>query len=148
VPDFIFPYSFIAIETIFFKVLYTIEYMKHHAKSVRAFIGAANFEESRLFYKELGFEESVLSDDMSYFRINKELGFYLQNAYVKDWVDNSMIFLEVNNVDEYWKELLILGLHQKYKGVKLTPVKSLDWGKECFMHDPSGILWHFGEFKN
>jgi len=21
-----------------------------------------------------------------------------------------------------------------------------DWGKECFVHDPSGILWHIGEF--
>lgn len=20
--------------------------------------------------------------------------------------------------------------------------------KECFMHDPSGVLWHFGEFNN
>lgn len=22
------------------------------------------------------------------------------------------------------------------------------WGRECFVHDPSGILWHFGEFLN
>ena len=120
--------------------------MNHNAKSIRAFIGAINFEESRLFYTELGFEESKISNDMSYFRISPELGFYLQNAYVKDWVDNTMIFLEVNNVDEYYSDLHNLGLHNKYKNVKLTPIKEKDWGKECFMHDPSGILWHFGEF--
>ena len=120
--------------------------MKHNAKSIRAFIGATNFEESRLFYKEFGFEESVISKDMSYFRVTPELGFYLQNAYVKDWVDNTMIFLEVNNVNEYWNELQSLGLDKKYKNVKLTPIKVNYWGKECFMHDPSGILWHFGEF--
>ncbi len=32
--------------------------MKHTAKSVRTFIGAKNFEESKKFYEELGFEES------------------------------------------------------------------------------------------
>jgi hypothetical protein len=123
-----------------------IKIMKHIAKSIRAFIGAINFEESRLFYKELGFEESVISKDMSYFKVSNRLGFYLQNAYVKDWVDNSMIFLEVDDVNRYWKELQSLGLNQKYKNVKLTSIKEYKWGKECFMHDPSGILWHFGEF--
>lgn len=120
--------------------------MKHAAKSIRAFIGAKNFEESRLFYKELGFEESIISNGMSYFKVTDNLGFYLQNAYVKDWVDNSMIFLEVDDVNRYWTELQDLGLHKKYKNVKLTPIRNENWGKECFMHDPSGILWHFGEF--
>lgn len=120
--------------------------MKHVAKSVRAFIGAKNFKESRLFYNELGFEESSISKDMSYFKVTEALGFYLQNAYVKDWVDNTMLFLEVDNVDRYWNELQNLGLHHKYKNVKLTPIREENWGKECFMHDPSGILWHFGQF--
>ena len=120
--------------------------MKHVAKSIRAFIGATNFEESRLFYKELGFEESIISNDLSYFKVTDKLGFYLQNAYVKDWVDNSMIFLEVDDVNRYWTELQDLGLHKKYKNVRLTPIRNENWGKECFMHDPSGILWHFGEF--
>jgi hypothetical protein len=59
-----------------------------------------------------------------------------------------MIFLEVDDVDLYWKELLALNLTTKYRGVKLTPIRELDWGKECFLHDPSGILWHFGQFKD
>ncbi|SRR6187200_611007 len=120
--------------------------MKHSAKSIRAFIGAENFEESRQFYKDLGFEESVISKDMSLFKVSDKLGFYLQDAYVKDWVDNTMIFLEVEDVDRYWSELQDLALEKKYKNVKLTPVRNDYWGRECFMHDPSGILWHFGEF--
>ncbi|MDQ3111085.1 MAG: glyoxalase, partial [Bacteroidota bacterium] len=28
---------------------------------------------------------------------------------------------------------------------KLVPIRNNDWGRECFVHDPSGILWHFGE---
>lgn len=121
--------------------------MKHTAKSVRTFIGALNFEESRAFYKDLGFEESIISKDMSYLEISKGLGFYLQDYYVKDWVNNSMIFLEVNDAEQYWNELQTLALHNKYKNVRLTPIQENDWGRECFLHDPSGVLWHFGEFR-
>lgn len=120
--------------------------MKHAATSIRTFIGALNFEESRRFYKELGFEESSISGSLSFIRVTDKLGFYLQNAYVKDWIENSMIFLEVEDVTRYWKELQVLDLPQKFKNVKLTPIREEIWGRECFLHDPSGVLWHFGEF--
>ncbi len=113
--------------------------------SIRPFIGAKDFEISRSFYRDLGFQEKVLSHNMSLFKTG-ETGFYLQDAYVKDWIDNTMLFLEVENVDQYWKELLALNLTTKYDAVRLTPVRSYDWGRECFLHDPSGILWHFGAF--
>jgi hypothetical protein len=119
--------------------------MKHHAKSIRPFIGATNYQVSRDFYLDLGFQESVLSSDMSYFSTDN-FGFYLQNAYVKDWIDNTMIFMEVENVNQFWNDLIALQLTIKYQNVKLVPIRELDWGKECFVHDPSGILWHFGEF--
>ena len=122
--------------------------MKHQAISVRAFIGAKNFEKSRQFYTDLGFQESVIDARMSYFKITDTLGFYLQNAYVKDWIENSMIFLEVNDVENYLKEIKNLGLTEKYEGVKLSTIKHNDWGKEFFLHDPSGVLWHFGKFNS
>jgi len=76
--------------------------MEHKAVSIRPFIGAKNFEVSRSFYRDLGFQEVILGPNFSYFR-TEGIGFYLQDAV-------------------------------------------LHWGKECFLHDPSGILWHFGEF--
>ena len=119
--------------------------MEQKAKSIRPFIGAKNFEVSRNFYHDLGFQESILTRDMSYFNTDG-MGFYLQDAYVKDWIDNSMVFLEVEDVGRYWKELVALDLTTKYKSVKLVPIKEYVWGRECFIHDPSGILWHVGEF--
>ncbi|MEO8769445.1 MAG: glyoxalase [Ferruginibacter sp.] len=119
--------------------------MEHKALSIRPFLGAENFEVSRSFYRDLGFEEVVLFPNMSCFKTGA-MAFYLQDAYVKDWIDNTMVFLEVEDVSSYWNELKALNLPVKYKGVKLTPIKQNDWGSECFMHDPSGILWHFGEF--
>jgi hypothetical protein len=120
--------------------------MEHKATSIRPFLGAKNFQVCRSFYQDLGFQESVISPDMSYFNTDG-LGFYLQDAYVKDWIDNTMVFLEVDDVARHRNELLALDLTAKYDGVKLTPIRNYDWGRECFMHDPSGILWHFGEFK-
>ncbi len=119
--------------------------MEHKAISMRPFIGAKDFNLSRSFYRDLGFEETVLFPAMSVFKTGA-LAFYLQDAYVKDWVDNTMIFLEVDDADRYYNELLALNLPARYKDARLTPVKVNDWGKECFLHDPSGILWHFGEF--
>lgn len=115
------------------------------SKSIRPFIGAKDYAISRSFYQDIGFQEVVLSANMSYFE-RDGLGFYLQNAYVKDWIDNTMVFMELENVAQFWDALQELHLTQKYETIKLVPIRTLDWGKECFVHDPSGILWHFGEF--
>jgi len=113
--------------------------------SIRPFIGAADFDTSRNFYTDLGFNETIISPDFSVFEY-EQIAFYLQKAYVKDWIDNTMIFLEVNDVKEYWENLMKLDLSSKYSNVRLIPVKEHHWGSECFIHDPSGILWHVGEF--
>jgi len=119
--------------------------MNQKPVSIRPFIGAKDFEKSRKFYTDLGFEETVLSKDMSVFKM-QSLAFYLQDAYVQDWVDNTMVFMEVEDVNRFYDDLKSLGLDTKYEGVKLTAIRSYDWGRECFLHDPSGILWHFGQF--
>lgn len=121
--------------------------METGAKSIRPFIGSKDFELSRSFYRDLGFQETILSHTMSLFQI-QQLGFYLQHAFVKDWVDNTMVFLEVDDADRFYSELLALNLQSKYADMKLIQTRVEHWGKECFLIDPSGILWHFGEFFN
>ena len=119
--------------------------MEHKAKSLRPSLGAKNFDQSRSFYRDLGFEETILFPSMSVFK-SEGFAFYLQDAYVKDWIDNSQVFLEIEDVPRFWQELVALDLETKYDGVRLTAIREYDWGRECFVHDPSGILWHFGEF--
>ena len=121
---------------------------KQSFKSVRSFIGANDFEESRAFYKAFGFSEVVLSKDMSYFKIDEKLGFYLQKAFVKDWIENSMLFLEVENLEKYLTELKSKNLTVKFSNVRISEIVENDWGKEFFLHDPSGILWHIGNFND
>ena len=116
-------------------------------RSIRSFIGAADYEQSRRFYHELGFEVSIVSPKMCYISIDQDIGFYLQDYYVKDWINNSMLFLEVEDLDDYYRTLDAKQLTQKYQGVKLSKIVSNDWGREFFLHDPSGVLWHIGNFQ-
>ncbi|WP_421765209.1 glyoxalase [Ekhidna sp.] len=119
--------------------------MKSPVKSIRPFIGARDYIQSRKFYLAWGFEEIVTSPKMSFFHLN-ETGFYLQDHYVKDWVDNSMLVLEVDDLTTYWEILKGKNLDQKFQGVKLVEPTSFDWGQEGFIFDPSGVLWHVAEF--
>lgn len=119
--------------------------MKDSIVSIRPFLGAREYNQSRAFYRDWGFEELELGPTLSAFE-KGDFGFYLQKAYVKDWVDNTMLFLEVKDLDSYWSYLTALDLPAKYPGVRVSAIKDLDWGREFFVHDPSGILWHIGSF--
>jgi len=121
--------------------------MSINSRSIRAFIGARDYNESRAFYKDLDFEEVILNPSLCLFKLNDKLAFYLQNAYVKDWVDNTKLFIEVDDLNACEQELAQKNLCIKYPTVRLSSIKDEPWGRELFLHDPSGILWHFGQFK-
>lgn len=121
--------------------------MTYTSKSLRAFIGSMDFSISRKFYKDIGYEEHVIDPKMSYFIADKNLGFYLQDFYVEAWVENTMMFLEVDNLESCFKEICAKQLPLIYPGVKVTGIIKEDWGQEFHMLDPAGILWHFGSFK-
>ena len=122
--------------------------MIHSAKSIRTFIGAKNYAESTRFYEVLGFEVRSVGDKMSVVTVKENIVFYLQDAYLKSWCENSMIFLEIEtDLESYWEAIKVLGLPDKFPGTKLSTIQYNDWGNEFFLHDPAGILWHFGNFK-
>ena len=125
-----------------------MKFKDFECQSVRTFLGAKNYEESKRFYEELGYEIIEIDARMCHVRIDDRLGFYLQDYYVKKWVNNCMVFLEVEQLDDLYAYVQNLDLTSRYKYVRMTEIKEFDWGREFFMHDPSGNLWHFGCFKD
>ncbi|NMM47796.1 VOC family protein [Marinigracilibium pacificum] len=113
--------------------------------SIRPFIGAKDYSISRKFYKDLGFSEVKLFEKMSYFHIGN-FGFYLQDYFNEDWVGNTMVFYEVSDIEKVYQEIKNLDLLTNYPEAKIKPISYNDWGNEFFIHDPSNILWHIGEF--
>jgi len=116
-------------------------------KSIRTFIGAKDFQISRAFYKAWGFQEHEVGTDLSHF-YSDNIGFYLQDYYVKDWISNTMAFLEVKDLRVYWEELQTKELDKRFKYVKYISPKEFDWGSEGFIYDPSGVLWDVGQFNH
>lgn len=114
--------------------------------SLRPFIDAKNFDLSRTFYRDLGFEEFVLEPKLSLFQ-NGASPFYLQDYYVAEWVDNTMLLLEVSNVAQQYEALQAGDLFARYPDVKLMPLKQENWADVFHIVDPSGVLWHVAEFK-
>jgi len=110
---------------------------------LRAFVPAKDFAASRAFYQDLGATEQWASDDMVLFRLGDSL-FYLQDAYVKQWAENTMLFLMVPDLDLCWKELQAPDLTNRYKGVRWKEPTDYPWGlREIHLIDPAGVLWHF-----
>lgn len=120
--------------------------MHHQAQNIRAFIGTQDYQNSISFYEKLGFQRIEIGDKMMLFKVNESLGFYLQNYYVKDWVDNSMLFLQVEDLDQYFIDLKKLELEKQYPKVRIDEIKAFEWGRVVYMHDPAGVLWHICEF--
>ena len=116
-------------------------------KSIRTFIGSKDFDESCRFYEALEFEIRHHGKGFAYIQISPGIGFYLQDAYVKDWCENMMLFLEVEDLPAYFERIKALDLPFHFPGVKVMPIKQQDWGSEFFIIEPAGVLWHIGCFK-
>ena len=114
--------------------------------NIRTFIGAKDYKKSISFYETIGWEIVKISDKMSLVKVDDTHAFYLQKYYVRKWVENSMVFLEVDDVDSCYAYFHSLNLPTKFPGVKLSDITPFEWGREIFLHDPSGVLWHLCEF--
>lgn len=119
--------------------------MLHPAQRIRPFLGAKDFDAARAFYRDLGCSESVVSAELSAFQMD-EVWFYLQRYYVKEWVQNTMLFLEVADPEGTRESIMSSGVVSRHAGARISEMQQNDWGREFFLHDPSGNLWHIGAF--
>jgi uncharacterized glyoxalase superfamily protein PhnB len=113
-------------------------------KALKAFIPSKDFEESKQFYKDLGFDMLWEGESVAEFKV-EDCYFLLQDHYVKDHADNFMLFLIVDDVDEWWAHIQRTGVSEKYQ-VTLKPPQDYPWGmREIHLLDPAGVFWHFGQ---
>ncbi|MCB0637388.1 MAG: hypothetical protein KDC54_12255 [Lewinella sp.] len=114
----------------------------------RPFVPARDFATSRQFYLDLGFRESWRADDgkLSQFIFGQHQ-FLLQDYWLEDWAHNTMFYQVVEDVETWWAHLQALDLPGRY-GVRIRAPFHTDWNSyEIHLHDPAGVLWFFGRFK-
>ncbi len=114
--------------------------------SIEAFVPSGNdFQKSRQLFLELGFQINWETNDFVGFE-NGVCKFILQNFDSKEFAENFMMNVKVDNLDEFWKEISALDLPEKF-GVKLNEPNNFPWGREVNLIDIAGVCWHFAESK-
>ncbi|MBV9066643.1 MAG: VOC family protein [Methylobacteriaceae bacterium] len=111
---------------------------------IKAFVPARDFELSKQFYRDMGFDLAWSSGDLAYLRHGNS-SFLLQNFYNREHADNFMMHLLVKNADAWWEHVQSQDLVRKY-GVKSEPPSDKWWGMRDFVIvDPTGVLWRIGQ---
>ena len=111
----------------------------------RPFLPARDFAVSLKFYEALGFEARMLSDALAELRLGPH-AFLLQSYYVKDWAENFMLHVLVEDVDSWWRRIDGLDLPARFGVRAPTAPRAEPWGqKVAYVHDPAGVLWHFAQ---
>jgi catechol 2,3-dioxygenase-like lactoylglutathione lyase family enzyme len=110
----------------------------------RPFLPTQDFDRSKRFYEALGFEK-VLDSEVAIFNSGSG-GFILQRGYQKDWAENCMMQLMVDDLDAWWTHLQALDLPARFDVQPPKAPAMQPWGlRVAYLYDPSGILWHVSQ---
>jgi hypothetical protein len=110
----------------------------------RPFVPAKDFDLSKKFYEALGFKK-LLDGEVAIFDCGSG-GFILQRYYQKDWAENFMMQLMVDDLDAWWEHIQKLDLPGRF-GVSAPKAPAMQpWGlRIAYVIDPSGVLWHIAQ---
>jgi uncharacterized glyoxalase superfamily protein PhnB len=111
----------------------------------RAFLPTRDFEVSKAFYVALGFTLELGGDDVAIFATG-ESEFLLTRFYQKEYAENFMMQMLVDDLDAWWARISSLNLPEHF-GVSAPREPAVQaWGlRIAFVIDPCGVLWHFAQ---
>ena len=69
-------------------------------KALRPFVPAKDFEISKKFYADIGFRVEPLGDSIAAMHLGSH-SFLLQDYYAKEWADNFVLHLFVDDLDAW-----------------------------------------------
>lgn len=112
--------------------------------SLEPFIpSGSNFESSKQFFQELGFNISWDAGD--YIGFNRDgCRFILQKYDNEAFAQNLMMSVKVDDVSAFRNSLIQNKIPEKF-GTRITQVLNQPYGKEVNVIDPAGVCWHFVE---
>jgi hypothetical protein len=101
----------------------------------------SNFEGSKQFFQELGFQINWDVDGYVGFQ-RDECRFILQQFNNTEFAQNFMLSVKVENVEEFRNSLMDKKLPEKY-GVHIGKIIRQPYGLEVNVIDIAGVCWHF-----
>lgn len=111
---------------------------------MRPFVPTKDFDHSKRFYEALGFEK-VLDGEVAIFNAASG-GFILQRYFQKDWAENFMMQVMVDDLDAWWAHIESLNLPLNFGVQPPKPPEMQPWGlRTAHVYDPCGVLWHIAQ---
>ena len=114
-------------------------------KKIIPFVPAKDYSICQSFFEDLGFHRNFETEEFTEFKSGNE-AFYLQKFYVKEWAENCVIKLWVDDLDSWAKKANLVNSSEKYLGTRMVGPKLFPWGmREVHLIDPTGVLWQFAQ---
>jgi catechol 2,3-dioxygenase-like lactoylglutathione lyase family enzyme len=110
---------------------------------IKAFVPARDLATSIAFYKALGFEVTMESDDLAYACFGKT-AFLLSQFYNPEHAENFVMLMLVASADDWHQNVEDSGVVTDFS-VRLSSPDDRPWGIRDFtLIDPTGVLWRIG----
>lgn len=102
-----------------------------------------NFSKAKAFFQDLGFELKWEVEGLAQLSLGGAT-FLLQDFHNQEMQDNLMMFVSVDDLDEWWRHLQTSEVLERYEGVRAKEPTLYPWGqREVHLIDPAGVCWHF-----
>jgi hypothetical protein len=118
------------------------------AVDLRVMVPAKNFALSKAFYEALGCVVHDVNTGLALVEL-ADRRFFLQNYYVKDWAENFVLYVVVEDSRAWYDHVVDLIASNQFAGVRVHPPRQEDYGAlVTYVIDPSGVLIHFAQVHN
>jgi catechol 2,3-dioxygenase-like lactoylglutathione lyase family enzyme len=113
---------------------------------VRVFLPAKDFELSKAFYVALGWKLAWSQSHLALLEV-ADRRFYLQNYYAKEWAENFMVHVTVDDAQACYAQIAALLASDRFPGARVAPPSREPYGAiVTYVTDPSGVLLHFAQW--
>jgi hypothetical protein len=110
--------------------------------SLKPFVPSGpDFEMARNFFVELGFQPVWDMGDYAGLE-NNGAAFILQRYNNKEFAENFMLSVGVDDADAFRSSVIEKQLPEKY-GIRIGEVSNQPYGREVNIIDKAGVCWHF-----
>ena len=111
--------------------------------NLRPFIPARDFAQSKRFYAALGWETQDIDPRLALVRLADGQHFYLQDYYLKEFAENTMLHLSVEDAPAWHAQVSSLLANGDFGAARVQAPARQDYGASVvFLIDPSGVLFH------
>ena len=115
---------------------------------LKTFVGSEDYKISKDFYTAIGFTLNWDQGELSELQLGT-CKFYLQKYYQRDWCNNSMLHMTVDDAKVWYEHIEEVLSRGTYGAARVSEPKLEDYGAlVTYLWDPSGVLWHLAQHQD